>query len=350
METIHRECYKRSMFDSILPLETLHQAHPQAVSTFFAALGGNRPHHAYLLMCNQTGTARALALAVGQALVCSELPGGARPSACQRCPGCRKFAAGSHPDTLIVEPNEKRLIPIADVRELSARLHLRTTESKTRVVLFFEADHMNPAAQNALLKTLEEPPGDTCFLLTGRRYRQLLPTIRSRVQRIQLAPPSLEQTRELLEQAGVPAPISAPLAALIGCDKELAERRLEEGAEQVLDELVQLLGDPSLAAVLDLAGDLGGSKERSAIALELMEIFTRDGLAKRWGARDDQLYRPENALQQRGSFDAAAAQLQSLRRDQLKTPNKTMSAESVLLRLTRPPAPKARARGEAERP
>ncbi len=350
METIHRECYKPSMFDSIPPLETLHQAHPQAVSTFFAALGGNRLHHAYLLMCNQTGTARALALAVGQALVCSDLQGGARPCACQRCPGCRKFAAGNHPDTIIIEPNEKRLIPIADVRELSSRLHLRATESKTRVVLFFEADHMNPAAQNAVLKTLEEPPGDTCFLLTGRRYRQFLPTIRSRVQRIQLAPPSLEQTQRLLEQAGVPAAISGPLAALVGCDTELAERRVEEGAEQVLDELVQLLSDPSLAAVLDLAGDLGTSKERSAIALELMEIFTRDGLAKRWGARDDQLYRAENALKQRGSFDAAAAQLQNLRRNQLMTPNKTMSTESVLLRLTQPSAPKGRGLRGAERP
>ncbi len=118
----------------------------------------------------------------------------------------------------------------------------------------------------------------------------------------------------------------------------------------MLDELVQLLSDPSLAAVLDLAGDLGTSKERSTIALELMEIFTRDGLAKRWGARDDQLYRTENALKQRGSFDAAAAQLQNLRRDQLMSPNKTMSAESVLLQLTRPASPGKRPLEEAERP
>lgn len=323
------------MFDAIPTLAALYDAHPRAVSTFSAALSGNRLHHAYLLMCNQVGAGNQLALAVGQLLICrSPTDGEAGPSACQSCAGCRKFAGGNHPDVLLIEPNEKKVIPIAEIRQLSSRLNLRAAESSTRVVLLLNADHMNPAAQNALLKTLEEPPGQTCFLLTGRRLRQFLPTIRSRVQRIQLAPPDLPRTRALLEEAGVPPHLSPSLAALLGHDTEQAERYLEEGTEQILTQLLALLSKPRTTDVLELCSEWGANKERSAIALELLEVVTRDGLARRWGARADQLHGSSEALSSRSRFDAAAAQLQELRKNRPKNPNKTMSLESVVLRLT----------------
>ena len=323
------------MFNAIPTLAALSDAHPQAVSTFSAALSGDRLHHAYLLMCNQAGASNQLAIAVGQLLVCQNpVKSALAPAACQTCPGCKKFAGGNHPDVLIIQPNEKKVIPIAEIRQLSSRLNLRAAESNTKVVLFLEADHMNPAAQNALLKTLEEPPGKTCFLLTGRRFRQFLPTIRSRVQRIQLAPPALPKTRALLEEGGVPPRLSASLAALVGFDTEQADRHIEHGAEEVLNQLLELLAEPRTSHLLELASDWASTKERAAIALELIEVFTRDGLARRWGARDDQLHWNSQSIPPQVQFDAAAAQLQELRKNRTKNPNKTMSIESVLLHLT----------------
>lgn len=106
---------------------------------------------------------------------------------CGDCRQCALLAAGNHPDYIEVQPVESAQIRIDQVRELSARLALRPQVAQRQVALLWPAEAMNVAAANALLKTLEEPAGDTHLLLLAERLGRLPATIRSRCQRLPLA-------------------------------------------------------------------------------------------------------------------------------------------------------------------
>jgi DNA polymerase-3 subunit delta' len=126
---------------------------------------------------------RATAVAVAQALNCMQ--GG--PDACGECPACRKIVRGVHPDVLIVEPGDSGSIKIEQVRDIADRANYRPFEGRRRVIIIDDADALVAAAQNALLKTLEEPPSSSVFILVTSRPDVLLPTVRSRCIRLRFA-------------------------------------------------------------------------------------------------------------------------------------------------------------------
>src|SRR5262245_20269333 len=126
---------------------------------------------------------RDTAVAVAQALNCVE--GG--PDACGKCAPCRKIARGVHPDVLIVEPGDSGSIKIEQVRDIADRANYRPFEGRRRVIVVDDADALVAAAQNALLKTLEEPPPTSVFILVTARPDVLLPTVRSRCIRLRFA-------------------------------------------------------------------------------------------------------------------------------------------------------------------
>ena len=141
-----------------------------------------------LIFAGPRGTGkRATALAVAQALNCLEIvpssAGGAVDSAesgCGPCPSCTRIARGVHPDVLIVEPGDTGTIKIDQVRDLVERSSYRPFEGRRRVAIVDDAGAMVPGAQNAWLKTLEEPPPSSVFVLVTSRPDTLLPTLRSR--------------------------------------------------------------------------------------------------------------------------------------------------------------------------
>jgi DNA polymerase-3 subunit delta' len=100
--------------------------------------------------------------------------------ACGRCPACLRIARGVHPDVSIIEPGDTGVIKVDQIRDVVDRAAYRPFEGRRRVVIFDEADALMPAAQNALLKTLEEPPASAVFLLITSRADALLATVRSR--------------------------------------------------------------------------------------------------------------------------------------------------------------------------
>jgi DNA polymerase-3 subunit delta' len=108
----------------------------------------------------------------------------AAADACGVCPSCTRIARGVHPDVLVVEPGETGAIKIDQVREAIERSAYRPFEGRRRVVIIDDADAMAAEAQNALLKTLEEPPASSMFVLVTSRPDVLLPTVRSRCQRL----------------------------------------------------------------------------------------------------------------------------------------------------------------------
>ena len=120
--------------------------------------------------------------------------------ACGVCPSCRRIARGVHPDVLIVEPGESGSIKIDQVREAIERSAYRPFEGRRRVVIVDEADAMAAEAQNALLKTLEEPPSSSMFVLITCRPDVLLPTVRSRCQRLRFGRLAAAEVASVLER------------------------------------------------------------------------------------------------------------------------------------------------------
>jgi DNA polymerase-3 subunit delta' len=132
---------------------------------------------------------------------------GLRPSAsgldpfpCENCSACQRVAKLQHPDLLWVEP-EKGLIKIESVRSLKSSLALKPFEAPLKVVILVDAHALNPAASNALLKTLEEPPANTLLVLTTSSPHQLLKTILSRCQILYFSPLTRKETLEVLKNS-----------------------------------------------------------------------------------------------------------------------------------------------------
>ncbi len=147
-----------------------------AVRMLRSAAEGRRLGHAYLL-CGAAGTGKkTLARIFAQALLC-----GGGPKPCGRCGACVKFLKGVHPDfTVVRKPADKTAILVDQIRALREELFIRPNEAEHRVALIEDAELMNPAAANALLKVLEEPPPYAVFLLTAKSRRAVPETIASR--------------------------------------------------------------------------------------------------------------------------------------------------------------------------
>ncbi|SCZ59126.1 DNA polymerase III subunit delta' [Thiohalomonas denitrificans] len=209
----------------------------------------DRLPHALLLTGPQGIGKRSLAAALAQALLCEQPE--EEGTACGRCRGCTLYAAGSHPDFLMLEPLEEgKSITVDRVRGVVAFQGLKGQYGNRRVAIVSPADRLNVNAANALLKTLEEPTADMLLLLCSSRPSALLPTIRSRCQQVPLPPATPEQAGEWLqnrvEEPGAAADLlamsgGAPLAALeLASGEQLMVRESVIEALQALSEQREL--------------------------------------------------------------------------------------------------------------
>lgn len=194
------------------------------------ALGVARNHHA-LLIHGPAGVGQfELALALAQAWLCEE---GATSRPCGRCPSCLLIQARSHPDLRVLLPEvlqeslgwsagegedeagdagkgarskPSKDIRVDAVRSAIAFAQLTSARGRCKVVVIFPADRMNPVAANALLKTLEEPPGMARFVLGTGAPHALPPTVRSRCAPLYLAAPPSDVAMQWLTDQGVDEP------------------------------------------------------------------------------------------------------------------------------------------------
>src|SRR4029077_4313264 len=102
---------------------------------------------------------------------------GIRLDACGVCPACSRIARGVHPDVIFLVPNENGNIKMEPVRDVIDRAQYKPFEGRRRVVIIDEADGLVPQAQNAMLKTLEEPTPSSVFILVTALPDMLLPTV-----------------------------------------------------------------------------------------------------------------------------------------------------------------------------
>jgi DNA polymerase-3 subunit delta' len=155
--------------------------------------------HAWLLLGPAGSGKRPTSVAMAAAIQCPEQPG----VGCGSCSTCLRVLRHRHPDVHHIIP-EGPLIPVDVIRESVIPEASRSPfEARMKVFIIEEAERMNPAAQNALLKTLEEPPGDTVFILISDREEELLETISSRCRVVRLEPVPEQRIVELLTRQGV---------------------------------------------------------------------------------------------------------------------------------------------------
>ena len=144
-----------------------------------------------LLLAGPAGVGKKrVALALAAAINCTSPKMGTdlERDACGECPSCRRIARGVHPDVMLIEPGDTGSIKIEAVREVIREAGRRPFEARRRVVIINEADALVEQAQHALLKTLEEPPPSSIFLLVSSLPDALLTTVRSRCPRLRFGP------------------------------------------------------------------------------------------------------------------------------------------------------------------
>ncbi|MBI4557776.1 MAG: DNA polymerase III subunit delta' [Candidatus Hydrogenedentes bacterium] len=190
---------------------------------------------------------RMTALELTKAVHCRTQSG----DACDSCLPCRKVAHGTHPDVKVVSPiKTSRIIHLETMRELGEMAYLRPFESEWRVFLILDAERMTIDAQDYFLKTLEEPPGRSMFILVTEYPRRVLPTIRSRCQLVRFRTLKIDTVAEYLRrERDLPPELAASFAALSQgqisraldlLDSEKRDivlaiiRRLVEGADPVV--------------------------------------------------------------------------------------------------------------------
>jgi DNA polymerase-3 subunit delta' len=154
----------------------------EQVSTLIARAALRKTLPPSLIFAGPPGVGKRMAAVALAQLVNCQAPLG--EDACGECPPCRRIARGVHADVLILEPGETGAIKIEQIREAIERSAYRPFEGRRRVVIIDDAEQIVLAAQDALLKTLEEPPPGTIFVLVSAVPEALVPTIRSRCQRL----------------------------------------------------------------------------------------------------------------------------------------------------------------------
>ncbi|MBZ0284088.1 MAG: DNA polymerase III subunit delta' [Anaerolineae bacterium] len=264
--------------------------HHWAVEHLQKALANGRVRHAYLIVGTESIGRETLARAFAMALNCTHDDEAARP--CGECRSCKLIAAGSHADMLYSEldPNTGAL-RIEEVRAVMQKLALKPYEARYRIAIFRDFDHARGQAQDALLKTLEEPPPHALLFLVAPSTETLLPTITSRSQVIHLRPLPAEVVRESLIQYKGAAPEQADLLArLSGGRMGWAIRALEDPA--ILEQrsgALNLLEDAlhqNRAKRFEMAEDLSKDKLGLYPLLELWQTYWRDVVLLAEGAGD----------------------------------------------------------------
>jgi DNA polymerase-3 subunit delta' len=207
--------------------------------------------------------------------------------ACGVCPACTRIARGVHPDVVIVQPGESGTIKVDQVRDIVDRAAYRPFEGRRRAVIVDDADALVPAAQNALLKTLEEPPPSSVFMLVTARPDVLLPTVRSRCPQLRFRPLSPSDIASVLIARGYSDSDARAVAAT--ADGSVA-RALEASADERVEArdtaqrvlAASATGDAGrrLEGAKDLVMKTGGSgavdRQQLAVNLRAMSSILRD--------------------------------------------------------------------------
>jgi DNA polymerase-3 subunit delta' len=311
----------------------------------------------------------SLARSLAAALLCDF----SNPEACGECNDCKLAEYGHHPDFLLVGRLPRRsaanatggrsgkvvgdlrsFIVVDQIRALSRVAALAPRQGARRVIVIDPADRMNHEAQNALLKTLEEPPTSCLLLLVASRPHLLLPTVRSRCFVVSFGPMRPKELARRLRERGLGEAEAVARAALArgrpGAALDLDLETLLTRREEIVQSLEALTATPARAAAAlpAIAAEMAGRTESDLVAsLELLEALLRDAAmiavgAQRFALAHSDLAARLEPIGRRLPPERTAAlvsAIERLRHDLRLNLNRTLVAESLLAAVAGGPLP-----------
>lgn len=269
----------------------------RAVRLLRGALLREQVHHAYLIAGPAGVGKELLARVFATAANCEAEAPEARP--CGACGNCQAIERGNFPDVMWILPQAEMIargllskadlenapskeIRVDDVRALAKRLSFAALRGRRKIAVVLPAETMNERAQNTLLKTLEEPPSSTTFLLVTAQPDALLPTIRSRCARVQLGPVPEERIVERLLRDGIAEPEARERAAR--AQGSFSQALAEQGERRpLIEEAERALSAADERDALDFA-EAHGEREAALFAALSLQAWLRDVLLAQTGA------------------------------------------------------------------
>lgn len=342
------------MFDRILGNDAAKQSLARMISM------GRLPNA--LLFVGPDGVGkREVALEVARSIVCTSAVNGEGCGKCSACDRTVKFEIpkpekkddfkqvffSGHPDVGTVVAFNRNIL-VDSIRALEQEAYYRPFEANARLFLIDDAEKMNDAASNALLKTLEEPPATTYIILVTSKPEALLQTIHSRCQIVRFAPIAVEAVQSYLQSSKGYAPADAALAArmsngsigtAIGFDPE----KLRANRDQMLDLVESAFIRRDIPGVLRASELLNDAKNKDDLELNLalLELLLRDlwlmknGMTAAAFANSDQ----ENSLRaiaghvSVGHVASAVADIETFRQTMDVNVNKKIAADALFAKM-----------------
>ena len=267
---------------------------------FQKALQTGRISHAYLICGENEQAGKMLATSFAAALLC-ETPATSDgiTDACGTCAACLKMQAGDHPDFKVISHEKELSISVDEIRPLRVEAQVKPYEGKYKFFLIPEAEKMTPQAQNALLKTLEEPPGQTVLLLLASTPERFLQTVLSRTVILRTdAEFDSEEDAELTEKTwwflrGLPGKTTYDMTTFLKEEVPDVQR-----AESFLRVLQRWIRDIAVCKRIGADDNLISTKEIQYI-MESANALSYEGIARIVQAIDTAFLR----LQARGNTE-----------------------------------------------
>ena len=266
--------------------------HEKKVAILQSAVGSQRISHAYLFYGIEGIGKETTARQFAKALNCL----GTGPDACDHCASCLKIDHQNHPDLIGVYP-DGQFIRIKEIREIQNQMRFSPLEGRFRVFIISQADRMNSAAANALLKTLEEPSPRNVLILISSQSHRLPATILSRCQRLRFDPLPTAVVASFLEherqvEAVQAFLLAASAAGSIGKSLEMNQGGYVSLKNGIIDRFCDLKDPLDFFSFLS---DFGPDREEITQRLDILLTWHRDILLCREGGDPQKLIHRDRA-------------------------------------------------------
>ena len=268
----------------------------KALKVLMRIIKTRRLAHAYLFSGLEGIGKRLAAVAFSKTLLCSS--GGWE--SCGSCSACVQVDQGNHPDLIMVDP-QNGTTTIDSIRDFKRQLSRKSFAGGYKTCIIDNAEKMNDNAQNALLKTLEEPSPDTVIVLITAQPYFLLPTILSRCQQVKFQPLPISTAAEVvMEKWDVDRQTASLMVTLTGGSPGKALELKKEAIEEIRESLINHLCFSSEAerqGIFDLAEAFSGDKSRLDLKLNLLRLWYRDILLYKIYRNSDCLLNKDKAAE-----------------------------------------------------
>lgn len=252
--------------------------HKREIAHLEQAVKTGKVSHAYIISGEKGSGKKSLADAFAMILQCT----GEGEAPCGECHSCRQAAGGNHPDIIYLHHEKPASIGVEDIRtQLTGDIQIRPYNGKYKIYIIADAEKMTVQAQNAILKTIEEPPEYAVILLLTTNEQVFLDTIRSRCVVLNLKPVSDEQVKKyLMEENGVPdyqADICAAFAqGNIGKAVRLAQSDDFNEIKSSAMQLVRNVGSMEISEIIDYVKEVQEYKISIQDYLDILALWYRD--------------------------------------------------------------------------